>query len=221
MHTQAKGKGKRGKRYREPSAAEVAVLRLLSEQGAMPLDQLARFIEVDLGRAMSVVQGLEEAGCIKYRRYLVKDYPWFWPSSRGLQLAATGFMSSAPVVSSLAHRRGINEVCLYLRARAPQGTWICERKVRRIRDPRDHLPDAVFEIEVNGRRERHAIEVELSCKGPEEILEILSEHSDRYDAVVYFCGPETHSFMSRVKEKGNWPKLVVRHLSEAFDETVP
>jgi DNA-binding Lrp family transcriptional regulator len=220
MHTQAKGKGKRS-RYRKPTAAEVAVLRLLSEQGAMPLDQLARFIEVDFGRALSVVQGLEEAGCIEYRRYLVKDYPWFWPSWRGLQFAATGFKSSAPVVSSLAHRRGINDVCLYLRARAPQGTWICERMVRRIRDPLDHLPDAVFEIEVEGRKERHAIEVELSCKKSDEILEILAEHSDRYDAVVYFCGQETHSFMERVKKKGNWPKLVVRHLSEASDETVP
>lgn len=187
----------------------------------MPLDQLARFIEVDFGRAMSVMQGLEEAGCIEHRRFLVKDYPWFWSSWRGLQFAATGFQPSAPVVSSLAHRRGIHEVCLYLRARAPQGTWICERKVKRIRDPLDHLPDAVFEIEVNERRERHAIEVELSRKGPEEILEILSEHSDRYDAVVYFCAPKTHRFMSRVKESGHWPKLVIRHLSEACDETVP
>ncbi len=216
MHTQAKGKGKRGSRYREPSAAEVAVLRLLSEQGAMPLDQLARFIEVDLGRAMAVVAGLEAAGCIKYRRYLVKDYPWFWPSSRGLQFAATGFSANAPTVAGLAHRRGIHDVCLYLRRRAPQGRWICERRVRRMRDERDHLPDGVFEI----GGERHAIEVELSCKGSDEILQILAEHSDRYDAVVYFCGPDTHGFMERVRKKGNWPKLVIRHLSEVSDEPV-
>jgi MarR family. len=216
MHTQAKAKGRRGSRYREPSPAELVVLRLLSEQGAMPLDQLARFIEVDLGRAMSVVGGLEEAGCIKYRRFLVGDYPWFWPSMRGSEFAATGFVTRTLVVGGLAHRRAVNEVCLYLRERAPQGRWICERRVRRIRDPRDHLPDAVFEI--NG--ERHAIEVELSCKSLDEIRQIVAEHSDRYDAVVYFCGPVTHAFMEGVRDRGRWPKLVVRRLSEASDEAV-
>lgn len=215
MHTQAKGKGRRS-RYREPTAAEVAVLRLLSEQGAMPLDQLARFLEVDFGRVMSVVQGLEAAGCIKHRRYLVKDYPWFWPSSRGLQFAATGFSVMPPVLAGLAHRRAINDVCLHLRERAPRGRWICERRVRRIRDSRDHLPDAVFEI----GGERHAIEVELSCKSRDEIRQIVAEHSDRYDAVIYFCGPQTYSFMKSVKVKGVWPKLIVRSLSEVGDEVL-
>jgi hypothetical protein len=197
--------------------AEVAVLRLLAEQGAMPLDQLARFLRLDLGGAVAVLGGLEEAGAIKHRRYLVDDLPWFWPSTRGLQFAGTGFFATTPVLSSLAHRRGIHAVCLHLRERAPQGRWICERRVRRIRDPRDHLPDAVFEIGA----ERHAIEVELSCKLRDEIREILSEHCDRYDAVIYFCGPETYSFMKGVKAKGKWPKLIVRSLAEVGDEIVP
>ncbi len=218
MHTQAKAKskGRRGSRYREPSAAEVTVLRLLSEQGAIPLDQLARFLGVDFGQTMAVVAGLEAAGCLESRRFLVADYPWFWPSFRGLQFAATGFAAKTPALWGLAHRRAVNEVRLYLRRRAPQGRWICERQVKRMRDPRDHLPDAVFEIGA----ERHAIEAELSPKSPEEIRQIVAEHSDRYDAVVYFCGPETHTFMKRVKAQGSWPKLVVRRLPEVSDEAV-
>ncbi len=216
MHTQRKAKGKGGSSCRDPTAAEIAVLRLLSEQGAVPLDQLARFIEVDLGRTVGVVLGLEEAGCIKHHRYLVNDYPWFWASSHGLQFAGTGFRATAPTVTGLPHRRAINEIRLHLAARAPQGRWICERQVRRIRDSRDHLPDGVFEV----GGERHAIEAELSRKRSDEIVEILAEHSDRYDAVVYFCGPITHSFMKSVKAKGNWPKLAVCRLPEVSDETV-
>jgi len=210
MHTRAKAKGKRGSRYREPSAAEVAVLSLLSEQGAIPLDQLARFLGADLGEAMALVGGLQAAGCLKYRRFLVADYPWFWPSYRGLQFAATGFGAKTPALWGLAHRRAVNEVRLYLRERAPQGRWICERKVKRIRDPRDHLPDAIFEIGA----ERHAIEVELSRKSPLEIGQIIAEHSERYDAVIYFCGPKTHASMKRVKAEGCWPTLRIQQLPE-------
>jgi len=186
-------------------------LRLLSEQAAIPLDQLARLCEASLGEAVAIAQALEEAGCIEHRRFLVGDHPWFWPSRRGARLAGTGFPYAAPDVSMLAHRRAVNEVRLYLAERAPQGRWVCERTVYRRRDPDDHLPDAVFEID----GERHAIEAELSRKREREIHHIVAQHSDRYDAVLYFCGAETYRAMKRLAAEGRWPKLIVRRLPEA------
>jgi hypothetical protein len=198
-------------RYRDPSERERELLRLLAEQVAIPLDQLARFLDRPLERAVEVMQGLDDAGCVRHRRFLVRDMPWFWLSSRGARLSGTGFVASAPDVAMLAHRRAVNEVRLYLAERAPAGRWVCERAVFRQRDPEDHLPDAVFEI----GGERHAIEAELSHKGHREIRLIVAQHSNRYDAVIYFCGPRTYGLMKAVQAEGRWPKLVVRRVPEA------
>jgi DNA-binding Lrp family transcriptional regulator len=207
MHTQPQSsRSTRRHRHPELNAAERAALCLLSEQAAIPLDQLSRFLDLSLADAVALVQGLEEAGCIEHRRFLVRDHPWFWPSRRGSRLAGTGFPYSAPDVAILAHRRAVNEVRLHLAARAPQGRWLCERTVFRRRDPSDHLPDAVFEI----GGERHAIEAELSTKRNGEIRRIVAEHSNRYDAVLYFCGPRPYRLLKRVQAEGRWPKLIVR-----------
>jgi hypothetical protein len=198
-------------RYRDPTAVEQGLLRLLSEQGAVPLDQVARFIEGELADATRLLQGLDDAGCIEHRRFLVRDYPWFWPTRRGVRLARLGFAYKPPEVIMLAHRRAVNDVRLHLRDRAPHGYWVCERAVYHQRDFNDHLPDAVLEVE----GERHAIEAELSTKGHRELRRILAEHSNRYDAVIYFCAPRPYSLLRRVKAEGCWPKLVVRRMSEA------
>ncbi len=185
-------------------------MRLLSEQGAIPLDQLAHLLERSLAETVGLVQGLDEAGCIEHRRFLVGDHPWFWPSRRGATLSGTGFHYKVPELAILAHRRAVNEVRLHLADRAPQGRWLCERTVFRQRDPNDHLPDAVFEID----GERHAIEAELSRKRDREIRRIVAEHSNRYDAVLYFCGPYPYNQLKRLQAEGRWPKLVVRRVPE-------
>ncbi|MGA8746182.1 MAG: hypothetical protein WB507_09995 [Solirubrobacterales bacterium] len=209
--TQAKPeRGRRQRRYRDPIPEERLALRLLSEQAAVPLDQLARFLGGSLGDSVALVQGLEAAGCIEHRRFLVRDYPWFWLSHRGARLAGTGFHYKKPDVAFLAHRRAINEVRLHLAERASQGRWICERTVYRQRDPEEHLPDAVFEID----GERHAIEAELSIKHNDEIRRIVAEHSNRYEAVLYFCGPGPYRLLKRVQAEGRWPKLIVRRVPQ-------
>jgi hypothetical protein len=219
MHTQAAQIG-RPTPPRTSSAASAAedlsasaqvALRALSEQVAMPLDQLARFCELSFEAAIRALQELGEAGCIEHRRFLVRDFPWYWPSRRGARLAGTRFPYRCPDVSSLAHRRAISEIRIFLARRAPHGRWLCERCVYRRRDPDDHLPDALFEVD----GERHAIEAELSRKGNAEIRQIVAQHSDRYDAVLYFCGKRTYRMMKRLEAEGRWPKLVVRPLPEA------
>jgi len=213
MHAQPESSQARGlstRCYREPASRERSALRLLSEQVAIPLDQLARFTGASLADAVAIAQGLEEAGCIEHRRFLIRDHPWFWPSHRGARLAETGFPHRVPDVSMLAHRRAVNGIRLHLAERAPQGRWLCERTVFRQRDPSDHLPDAVFEV----GGERHAVEAELSHKGHREIRLIVAQHSNRYDAVLYFCGPGTYSLMKQVQAEGRWPKLIVRRVPQ-------
>ena len=213
MHAQPESGPVVGRRRRASltSPDEVPALRLLSEQVAIPLDQLARFLEASLADTVALLRRLDGAGCIEHRRFLVLDHPWFWPSRRGARLAGTGFPYKLPDVVSLAHRRAVNEVRLFLTDRAPQGRWLCERAIHRRRDAGAHLPDAVLEID----GERHAIEAELSRKGKSEIRLIVAQHSSRYDAVLYFCDRLPYRLLKRLQAEGRWPKLIVRRLPGA------
>jgi len=184
------------------------VLPFLSEQVAMPLDQIARLLGYSILDATRFAQGLEEAGCIQSRRFLTNDYRWYWPSRRGLRLAETGFVYRQPGVTLLSHRRAINDVRLHLREKAPSGRWLSERIVYRRRVPGNQIPDAIFEID----GERHALEVELTPKPATKIRRIVAEHSERYDAAIYFCGPRTYALLRNVRAEGRWPKLVVSRL---------
>jgi hypothetical protein len=194
----------------QASDRDSEALRLLAEQVAIPLDQLGRFLGLDLEHTVRLAQKLAAGGLIESKRFLVRDYPWLWLSHRGVRRAETGFPYRNPDVAGLAHRRALNEIRLHLAVRAPRGRWVCERAVYRQRDPEDHLPDAVFEID----GERHAVEAELSTKRNREIRLIVAEHSNRYDAVLYFCGRHPYNLLKRVQAEGRWPKLIVRRLPE-------
>jgi hypothetical protein len=194
--------------HREPTPEEIAVLRLLDEQVAIPLDQLARFCASGEAATLALVRELEAAACVEVGRFLVDQPPWVWLRSRGARLVGAPFGARTPAALLLAHRRAVNEVRLRLAERAPQGRWLCERTVYRRRDLDDHIPDAVFEI----GGERHAIEVELSNKGERRTRLNVAEHSARYDAVIYFCGPQTRGVLERVGASGQFPKLLVRAL---------
>lgn len=217
MHGQATSKkrkpydGKVAKARRRLGEPERAALRLISEQVAIPLDQLARFLDGGVQEAVRIAGRLEEIGCVGHRRFLVADFPWLWLNSLGAQLVDTSFPSREPDVASLAHRRALNEIRLYLADRAPAGKWVCERVVYRRRDPADHIPDAILEID----GERHAIEAELTPKRHPQLRRIIAQHSNRYDAVIYFCNAATYPLLKRMQEEGRFPKLAVQHLPEA------
>jgi len=190
-----------GRRQRE-------LLELLSEQGAVPFDQLVRFLGCKRSRVEGSLRGLEQRGWIEKRQFLAGDARWFWLSRKGVGLAGRAHRYTVPNVRSLPHRRAINETRLFLCDRAPAGRWSSERAIHGVAGSADHVPDAVFEVS----GERHAIEVELSRKPPREVAEILHQHSLRYDAVIYFCGPHTYRLMKRVQAEGRWPKLIVQQL---------
>jgi hypothetical protein len=198
----------RGAQQRKLGCRQQRLLKLLDEQGAVPLDQLARFIGKPRARIEASLRGLQLFGLIEQRRFLAGDAPWCWLSRQGLRVAGGQHRYTVPNVKSLSHRRAINETRLFLSGRAPGGIWSSERAIHGVPGSADHVPDALFEID----GERHAVEVELSRKPPCEVAEILDHHSLRYDAVIYFCGPRTYRLMKRVQAEGRWPKLIVKQL---------
>ena len=81
---------------RGPEPWEFELLRLIAEQGAIPFDQLARFLGADAGQAESVVKHLTEVGYADYGRFLHDEPHWAWLSCRGARLSGTGFRPNRP-----------------------------------------------------------------------------------------------------------------------------
>jgi hypothetical protein len=186
-----------------------SLMRVISEQVAMPLDQVLRYLECAPDQGVGLLQALDDDVCLEHRRFLVGDPPWYWLSRRGAGLAGTGFDYRRPAISSLAHRRAMNEVRLYLAEQTGfTAEWVCEREIYRLQPRTELTPDAL--LRVNG--EVYAIEVERSLKMKRDIREIVMEHSVRYDAVIYFCERRTYAFMKRLQRTGEFPLLSVRHM---------
>jgi len=59
-----------------------------------------------------------------------------------------------------------------------------------------------------------AVEVELNPKRPEAVEAVLNHHAERFDAILYYCAPQTIRLLRRLAEKGHWPKLAVRELPQ-------
>lgn len=203
------GPGARSRpKMRAPEDWEVEVMRLLSEQGPIPIDQLARFLRCDARAAERISRHLGKAGFAAQRRFLADQPPWVWLTPRGARLSGTGLVGPTPGVGLLPRARAVNEVRLLIAKRAPEARWISHRLLGRQLGREGHIPNGVIEI----GDERHAIEVELIQKTKARAVNIIDAHHARYDAVVCFCVPSARRLLERLKEGNHWPKLIIRDL---------
>jgi DNA-binding MarR family transcriptional regulator len=195
-------------RYRQPTQKEVAILDLIAEQGAIPVDQLARFLKVKPAEASKLAKELQAIGCVEIRKLVEGDEPWVWLNHHGARHSNTGLDAMEPALSRLAHTRAINEARLVIAERTPGARWVCERALKPDYAKGAKIPDAVVLL----KGEHHAIEVEITPKSVSRLRQIIAEHSARYDAVVYFCSPRVLNQLKRVKKKLKNPKLFVQSL---------
>jgi hypothetical protein len=193
---------------RSDLSAEKLALCVISEEGAMPLDQLARFLAADRSQAEALVDEFTAKRFVRQKVFFEGDAPWVWLTRKGASKAGTGLAHRGypPDHAYLNHRRAVNEVRLWLERREPAGSWTSESALEGRRPRGSQIPDGVFEVD----RERHAIEVELSSKTRRAYRHVLNELSERYDAIVYFCSPATLRLLEQLQQEGSWPKLVVR-----------
>jgi hypothetical protein len=137
---------------------------------------------------------------------------WVIPTAGGMAVCGLPYDAWTPVLGRLTHVGAINDVRLHLWAQRPDAEWICERQLelelakgaRRGR----RIPDGVLHLE--GRSV--AVEVELTPKQPETVEAVLTHHSQRFDAIMYYCAPQTIRLLTRLEKTGRWPKLEVREL---------
>jgi hypothetical protein len=198
-------------------ATSLKALRFISEQASVRVDHLARYLEMEPQQAHSLAAKLERASAVRTEVFFEGDHRWLWLSRRGAEMSGTGLAhrSYPPDLKSLDHRYAINEIRLDLEKREPRGVWLSETVIQGRRPKGAQIPDGVFEV----GDERHAIEVELHCKTRRHLERVLAENSDRYDAVIYFCGPRTIGLLRRQKASNDWPKLIVRELPQSLKES--
>ncbi|HWW67118.1 MAG TPA: hypothetical protein VNY83_03975 [Solirubrobacterales bacterium] len=189
-----------------PEPWEFELLRLIAEQGAIPFDQLARFLEGDERQAASMVKHLTKVGYADYGRFLHGEPHWAWLTGRGARLSATGFAARRPKVGAMARMRAVNEVRLHIARRAPEARWIGPRSVVREQGKTGYRPNAVVEI----GSERHAIVVHLRAGDQERTRDIIETHMARYDALIAFAKPVPLAVLKRLQSQNHWPKLVIR-----------
>jgi hypothetical protein len=190
-----------------PQPWEQRLLRLVSEQGAIPFDQLARFLAIEERQAARVGWHLAERGFATCRPVLHGEPPWLWLNSRGSRLSGTGLAHFKPTGHALTRIRAVNEVRLHITTRAPAARWICGRVVRREQGFRGAAPQAV--VEVDG--ERHALVVRPGNTGNvaqerARIEPLLA----RYNAVITFGSPRVRTALGRLACRYGYRNLVLR-----------
>lgn len=204
--------GGRGARSRPvlrlPEPWEFELLRLIAEQGAIPFDQLARFLGSDERQAANMVKHLTKVGYADYGRFLHDEPHWAWLSGRGARLSGMGFIGGRPRVGAMARMRAVNEVRLHIARRAPEAHWIGPRSIIREQGRTGYRPNAVVEIGA----ERHAIVVHLRAGDQERTRDIIETHIARYDALIAFANPRPRALLERLKAEHHWPKLVTRDI---------
>ncbi len=206
MHMPGSSKGPRGQ-YLQLAQWKVEVLGLIAEQGAIPVDQLVRFLRVKPTEGPKIVNQLRDTGCVEIKTLVAGDEPWLWLNSRGARQANTELAAMKPAINRLAHTRAINEARIFVE-QTPQTEWISERVLKPGYPTGAKIPDGV--VRISG--EHHAVEVELTAKSEARLRRIIAEHSARHDAVVYFCSPKVRGLLERISEEGENPKLFVRAL---------
>ena len=194
---------------RAPKSWEREILALISEQGAIPIDQLPRFLDCDRNRAEDFAEHLCEAKFARRAQLLAAEPEWIWLSEGGTRLAQTGFSPYLPAPGALARLRAINEIRLRVQGGASRARWIGWRSLRRELRGRGRIPDAVVEI----GDERHAIEVELGRRvSREDAARMIAHRSANYDAVICFCTDRARRFYERLAAQNHWPKLLIHQL---------
>lgn len=214
-----------GRKKRKPDEVETELLRVLCEQNAMKLEQLARFFGVDRPEMEMLVAEYVELGWVFVERFITGDDIWVWCTGRGDKLADLHFKTRPPHYRSLIHWSAITEARMFversLEEKGQSFEWRCERQLRR-EQKRGYLPDGAVLVEVvdsdgSVRTERHAIEAELSLKQGHELHDKFKVYEGEFDWVTYFApiyiSRKIDQLRAERSEEGEpYPRLLVHEI---------
>lgn len=172
------------------SARDLELLRIVGEQYAVTLPQLARMMGCSPHAARWLRSRWERAGWTSGRALLVGEPVFVWLTRRGQSLAGVDYAVWRPNAGMLAHIAAVTDVRLHVLDRHPGATWVCERELHRELaaapgNRQQHRPDGLVVIDGH----EVAVEVELTLKRRARIEQIMRELVARYGSITYFAAP--------------------------------
>jgi hypothetical protein len=181
------------------SARDLELLRVVAEQYAVTLPQLAKMMSCSPHAARWLRSRWERAGWARGRALLVGEPVFVWLTRRGQSLAGIDYAVWRPNAGMLAHIAAVTDVRLHVLDRHPGAVWVCERELHRefggARGGRQrHRSDGL--VVIDGREV--AVEVELTLKRRARIEQIMTELVARYGSVTYFAAPAPRRTLERV-----------------------
>lgn len=172
------------------SERDLELLRVVGEQYAVTLPQLARMMDCTPHAARWLRSRWERAGWARGRALLVGEPVFVWLTRRGSRLAGLDYGIWRPNAGMLHHIARVTDVRLHVLGRHAGAAWVCERELHREigAEPggrQRHRPDGL--VVIDGREV--AVEVELTLKRRGRIEQIMRELVARYGSVSYFAAP--------------------------------
>jgi DNA-binding CsgD family transcriptional regulator len=184
------------------SPRDLELLRIVGEQYAISLPQLARLMGCSGHAARWLRSRWERAGWARGRALVVGRPVFVWLTRRGQRIAGSDYALWRPNPGMLAHIDAVTEVRLDVAARHPGAEWVCERELyRELGAPpaarRRHTPDGL--VVVDGREV--AVEVELTLKRRARMERIMRELVARYGSVTYFAASAPRRSLERLADE--------------------
>ena len=181
------------------SARDLELLRVVGEQYAVTLPQLARMMDCSSHAARWLRSRWERAGWARGRALLDGEPVFVWLTRRGHSLAGIGYSVWRPNAGMLAHIAAVTDVRLHVLDRHRDAVWVCERELHRELGaapggPQRHRPDGL--VVVDGHEV--AVEVERTRKRRARIEPIMAELVARYRSVTYFAAPAPARILDRL-----------------------
>jgi hypothetical protein len=177
------------------SPRDLDLLRVVGEQYAVTLPQLAQMMDCSSHAARWLRARWERAGWAKGRALLVGEPVFVWLTRRGSSLASVDYSVWRPNAGMLAHIAAVTDVRLHVLDRHPDAEWVCERELAATPGGRQrHRPDGL--VVIDGREV--AVEVELTLKRRARIEQIITELVARYGSVTYFAAPAPRRALTAV-----------------------
>lgn len=113
------------------SARDVELLRIVGEQYAVTLPQLARLMDCSPHAARWLRTRWERAGWARGRAVLVGEPVFVWLTRRGHGIAGVDYAVWRPNAGMLAHIAAVTDVRLDVLRRHPGAQWVSERELHR------------------------------------------------------------------------------------------
>ncbi len=185
--------------FGEQSAAQfIHVQRVLAQESPAP-ERLAMPEMLSVQRTRKKIAKWKQEGLIEYKTFLVGEKGWLWLTRRGLEYVGLGELRYyQPKIETLRHLYYVNQARLYVEQQRPDDAWKSERIIR-YEQPAlpagkkaPHIPDALL---IKANSEVIAIEVELTPKKRERVVEVIRELANSYHRTWYFVAQPARAVM--------------------------